>query len=210
MELVIGDYRWSTWSMRPWLVLRHAGAPFVERMVRLNRDDTNERILEHSPSGLVPALKVEGESIWDSMAIAVWAAETYPEAKMWPAAAHARWLARSAACEMHSGFASLRKQCPMDLKRTTTLKPSAETSADLRRLVTLWREMRTRFGQDGPYLFGAWSMPDAFFTPVATRVRGYSLDLAAHGDEDGVAQAYVDTLLANPDFLEWERRAQAE
>lgn len=210
MELVIGDYRWSTWSMRPWLVLRHAGADFSERMVRLNRDDTHDQILEHSPSGLVPALKVEGESIWDSMAIAVWAAETYPEAKMWPAAAHARWLARSAACEMHSGFAALRKQCPMDLQLKTTLEPSAETSADLRRLVSLWREMRSRFGQNGPYLFGAWSMPDAFFTPVATRVRSYSLDLAAHGDEDGVAQAYVDALLAHPDFLEWERRALAE
>jgi len=210
MELVIGDYRWSTWSMRPWLVLRHAGAEFTERMVRLNLDDTNANILEHSPSGLVPALKVEGEVIWDSMAIAVWAAERYPEAKMWPAAAHARWLARSCACEMHSGFAALRKQCPMDLQLKTTLEPSAETSADLRRLVSMWREMRERFGQDGPYLFGAWSMPDAFFTPVATRVRSYSLDLAAHGDENGVAQAYVDTLLAHPDFLEWERRALAE
>ena len=210
MELVIGDYRWSTWSMRPWLVLRHAGAEFTERMVRLNLDDTNANILEHSPSGLVPALKVEGEVVWDSMAIAVWAAETYPEARMWPAAAHARWLARSCACEMHAGFAALRKQCPMDLQLKTTLEPSAETSADLRRLVSMWREMRARFGQNGPYLFGAWSMPDAFFTPVATRVRSYSLDLAAHGDEDGVAQAYVDALLAHPDFLEWERRALAE
>lgn len=210
MELVIGDYRWSTWSMRPWLVLRHAGADFTEQMVRLNRDDTTASILEHSPSAQVPALKVEGEVIWDSMAIAVWAAETYPEARMWPAAAHARWLARSCACEMHAGFASLRKQCPMDLQLKTTLEPSPETSADLRRLVSMWREMRERFGQDGPYLFGAWSMPDAFFTPVATRVRSYSLDLAAHGDEDGAAQAYVDTLLAQPDFLEWERRALAE
>lgn len=210
MELVIGDYRWSTWSLRPWLVLRHAGAEFTERLVRLNRDETHDEILEHSPSGLVPALKVEGEVIWDSMAIAVWAAEAYPEAKMWPAAAHARWLARSAACEMHSGFASLRKQCPMDLQLKTTLAPSEDTAKDLRRLVTVWREMRERFGQDGPYLFGAWSMPDAFFTPVATRVRSYSLDLAAHGDEGGVAQAYVDALLAHPDFLEWERRAMAE
>jgi glutathione S-transferase len=210
MELVIGDYRWSTWSLRPWLVLRHAGAEFTERLVRLNRDDTHVEILKHSPSGLVPALKVEGEVIWDSMAIAVWAAETYPEAQMWPAGAHARWLARSAACEMHAGFGALRKQCPMDLQLKTTLQPSAETSADLRRLVSLWREMRSRFGQNGPYVFGAWSMPDAFFTPVATRVRSYSLDLAAHGDEDGAAQAYCDALLAHPDFLEWERRALAE
>jgi glutathione S-transferase len=210
MELVIGDYRWSSWSMRPWLVLRHAGVEFAEQAVRLNQAETHDEILKHSPSGLVPALKVDGEVIWDSMAIAVWAAETFPEAGMWPSNAHARWLARACACEMHSGFAALRKQCPMDLQAKTTLAPSAETSADLRRLTSLWREMRGRFGQDGPYLFGNWSMPDAFFTPVATRVRSYGLDLSAHGDEDGVAQAYVDTLLANPDFLEWERRAKAE
>jgi len=208
VQLVIGDYRWSTWSMRPWLVLKRAGADFTEVLVPLNRDDTNAEILKHSPSGLVPALKVEGEVIWDSLAISVWAAETYPEAKLWPAAAHARWLARSATCEMHSGFAALRKQCPMDIHLRTKLEPSAETAADLRRLVSLWREMRSRFGQNGPYLFGEWTMPDAFFTPVATRVRSYGLDLAAHGDEDGLAQAYVEALLAQPDFLEWERRAE--
>ncbi|HYE43494.1 MAG TPA: glutathione S-transferase family protein [Caulobacteraceae bacterium] len=209
MELVIGDYNWSTWSLRPWLVLKRCGAPFTERLIHLNREDTHENILKHSPSGLVPALKVEGEVIWDSMAISVWAAEHYPEAGLWPVGAHERWLARSATCEMHAGFAALRKQCPMDLKLRTTLEPSEETAADLRRLVGLWREMRERFGQDGPYLFGAWSMPDAFFTPVATRVRSYGLDLSAHGDEDGVAQAYVDALLEQPDFLEWERRALA-
>lgn len=196
--------------MRPWLVLRHAGAAFTERMVRLNRDDTTAEILAVSPSARVPALLVDGEVIWDSMAIAVWAAETYPQVRMWPADAHARWAARSAACEMHSGFAALRTQCPMELKGGKPVTPSAETAADLRRLVDLWRGMRGRFGQAGPYLFGDWSIPDAFFTPVATRIRGYSLDLAAHGDVDGVAQAYVETLLAHPDFLEWERRAQAE
>ena len=111
---------------------------------------------------------------------------------------------------MHSGFAALRTQCPMNLKGGKVVAPSEETSADLRRLTSLWRDLRGRFGQAGPYLFGAWSVPDAFFTPVATRIRTYGLDLAAHGDEDGVGQAYVDTLLAHPDFLEWEKRAQAE
>jgi glutathione S-transferase len=210
MELVIGDYRKSSWSMRPWLVLRHAGADFTERMIRLDTPTTHDEIVAVSPSGLVPALRVEGEVIWDSMAIGVWAAETYPEARMWPDAAHARWLARSAACEMHAGFAALRRQCPMDLHLSTQVEPSADTAADLRRLVSMWRDLKNRFGQNGPYLFGAWSMPDAFFTPVATRVRSYGLDLAAHGDEDGAAQAYVDALLAHPDFLEWERRALAE
>ena len=210
MELVIGDYRKSTWSMRPWLVLRHAAADFRVRVVKLDVETSPAELAAASPTGQVPALHVEGEVVWDSMAISVWAAETYPEAKMWPDGAHARWLARSAACEMHAGFASLRKQCPMDIPLRTTLEPSPETAKDLRRLVSMWRELRERFGQNGPYLFGAWSMPDAFFTPVATRVRSYGLDLAAHGDEDGVAQAYCDALLAHPDFLEWERRAEAE
>lgn len=210
MELVIGDYNLSSWSMRPWLVLRRTGAPFTERLVRLDQPDTHEEILKHSPSGLIPVLKVEGEAVWDSMAISVWAAEHYPEARLWPAGAHERWLARSAACEMHAGFAALRRQCPMNLQRRTTLEPTEETARDLRRFVELVRSMRERFGQQGPYMFGEWSMPDAFYTPVATRVRSYGLDLSAHGDEDGVAQAYVDALLEQPDFLEWERRALAE
>lgn len=209
MELVIGDYIWSSWSMRPWLVLRRAGATFTEVMVRLNQDDTREQILKHSPSAQVPALKVEGEVVWDSMAICVWVTEHYPQAGLWPAGAHARWLARSAACEMHAGFSALRQQCPMDLSLRTTIEPSEATAADLRRLVELWRTMRERFGQDGPYLFGAWTIPDAFYTPVATRIRSYGVDLAAYGDEDGAAQAYADALLEQPDFLEWERRALA-
>ena len=111
MELVIGDKAYSTWSLRPWLVLKHCGAVFDEIIVPLNQPDTDQRIREHSPSGLVPVLKVEGEVIWDSMAIAVWAAERYPEARLWPSDAHARWLARSAACEMHGGFTALRTAC---------------------------------------------------------------------------------------------------
>lgn len=209
MELVIGDYRWSSWSLRPWLVLKHCGAPFTEIVVGLNRVDTRDNILKHSPTAQVPVLKVDGEAVWDSMAISVWAAERYPDAGLWPADAHARWLARSAACEMHSGFASLRRQCPMELTVRTTVEPTPETEADLRRLVDLWRTMRARFGQGGEFLFGRWSVPDAFYTPVATRVRTYGIDLSAYGDEDGAAQAYVDALLAQPDFLEWERRALA-
>lgn len=212
MELVIGDRAYSTWSLRPWLVLKRCGAVFDETVVRLNQPDSAARIAEHSPSGFVPLLKVEGETIWDSMAIAVWCAERYPEVRLWPADPHARWLARSATCEMHSGFGALRTECGMGPDHTMvgpdrSPPPSSEAVAkDIRRLVSLWREMRARFGAGGPYLFGEWSIPDAFFTPVATRIRHFQIDLSAHGD-DGTAQAYVETLLAQPDFAEWSAEA---
>lgn len=214
MELVIGDRAYSTWSLRPWLVLKRCGAEFTTTEVRLNRDDTAEQIARHSPSGKVPVLKVEGEIIWDSLSISVWCAERYPNAKLWPAHAHARWMARSVTCEMHSAFMTLRNECgmgpdhPMVGEPGPAHTPSEALSAELRRLVSMWREARERFGAGGDYLFGEWSMPDAFFTPVACRIRHYQLDLAAHGD-DGTAAAYVRTLLNDPDFLEWERLARA-
>lgn len=212
MELVIGDKAYSTWSLRPWLVLKHCGAVFDEIIVPLNQPDTDQRIREHSPSGLVPVLKVEGEVIWDSMAIAVWAAERYPQARLWPSDAHARWLARSAACEMHGGFTALRTACftgPDHWMVGPSRAPAPDhpgLAKDLRRIVELWRSLRERFGASGPYLFGDWSVPDAFFTPVAARIRHFQLDLAAHGD-DGTARAYAETLLAHPHFLEWEADA---
>lgn len=212
MELVIGDKAYSTWSLRPWLVLKHCGAVFDEIIVPLNQPDTDQRIREHSPSGLVPVLKVEGEVIWDSMAIAVWAAERYPQARLWPSDAHARWLARSAACEMHGGFNALRTACSTGPDHWM-IGPSRASAPDhpglakdLRRIVELWRSLRERFGAGGPYLFGDWSVPDAFFTPVAARIRHFQLDLSAHGD-DGTARTYAETLLAHPHFLEWEADA---
>lgn len=214
MELIVGDVAFSTWSLRPWLVLKRCGADFTLREVRLYGPGYKEALAEVSPSGKVPLLVVEGETIWDSMAISVWCAERYPDAGLWPADAHARWLARSVACEMHSSFMALRSQCgmgPDDAGVIHTMvgpdrapPPRGEAvEADIRRLVTIFREMRTRFGAGGPYLFGEWSVPDAFFTPVAARFRHFQVDLAAHGDDDGVAQAYCDALLAQPDFLEW-------
>lgn len=215
MELIIGPRRFSTWSLRPWLVLKRCGADFAVRELDFNTPEGHAEMLAASPSGLVPVLKVEGETIWDSMAISVWCAERYPEAALWPTDAHARWLARSVACEMHGGFSALRTVCTMNpdhlmVGETRSPPPQGEAvAADIRRLVSLWCEMRTRFGAGDSFLFGAWSVPDAFFTPVATRIRHYQIDLAAYGDDEGLAQAYVDTLLAQPDFLEWEATALA-
>lgn len=215
MELIIGPRRFSTWSLRPWLVLKRCTDDFTVRELDFNTPEGHAEMLALSPSGLVPALRVEGETIWDTFAISLWAEERYPEAGLWPADAHARWLARSAVAEMHGGFSALRTVCtqnpshPMVGDERSPAPQDERAAADVRRLVSLWRDMRARFGAGEAYLFGAWSIADAFFTPVATRFRHYQIDLAAHGDDDGVAAAYVQTLLAQPDFLEWERTALA-
>lgn len=207
MELIIGTKRWSSWSMRPWLALKRTGAPFTETLIELRAENnqTRERILPHSPSGLVPALKTEGLVLVDSLAICEFLAEAYPAARLWPEDPLARALGRSAAAEMHSGFAALRAEWPMALEippRRGELSPAA--AANVERIVQIWRDLLTRSG--GPFLLGEWSIADAFYTPVATRFRTYQADLSAHGD-DGMAAAYAARLLAAPEFLAWEAAA---
>lgn len=210
MELVIGTKRWSTWSLRPWLALKRTGVPFSETLIGLRQDEgrTEAAILPHSPSGLVPALKDGDLTVWDSLAICEYLAEKFPEAKLWPADRALRAMARSAASEMHSGFQSLRGECPMALE----LEPRAAAISDatqknVRRIVTLWSQLLHRSG--GPFLAGEWSIADAFYTPVASRFRGYGIHLSDYGD-DGVCGAYATRLLATPEFLEWEAAAKAE
>ena len=202
MELLIGDKAWSTWSLRSWLVLKKAGAPITETLIRLRREETNaEAIAAGSPNGRVPALKDGEVTVWDSLAICEYAAERYPAAGLWPADPAARALARSAAAEMHSGFHSLRGECPMDLTLRSDVEVSEATHADLRRLVSLWSGLLARSG--GPFLCGGWSIADAFYTPVAARLRSYGLRLTDCGD-DGACGAYAARLLETPEFLEWE------
>ena len=209
MELVIGTKAWSSWSMRPWLVLKKTGAAFSETLIPLRQENnvSAERILAHSPSGLVPFLKDAGVAIGDSLAICEYLAERFPQARLWPDDPGARAHARAAAAEMHSGFSALRSECAMDLAATPAAAGSAALSEaagkDVRRIVGLWRDLLARFG--GPWLGGAeWSIADAFFTPVATRFRTYGVDLAAYGDTDGAAAAYAARLLARPEYLAWE------
>ena len=210
MELIIGDKNKSSWSLRPWLVLKRAKQPFTETLIRLDTETTAAEILKYSPTAKVPALRADdGHAVWDSMAICVHVAEKNPQAGLWPADQAARDYARSAACEMHSGFASLRGECPMNLALRTKLDLAEATAKDVRRLVHLFAEGRRRFGVQGPYLCGTWSVADAFFTPIAGRFRSYGVALSDYGDT-GEAGAYCATLLAEPDFLEWERAALAE
>ena len=201
MELVVGTKVWSSWSMRPWLALKHTGAPFTETVVELRRGAQSEaEILPHSPSGLVPALKDGDLTVWDSLAICEYLAEKFPG--LWPKDAAARAEARAAAAEMHSGFGSLRGECPMDLAaEPRVVELSEATHKDIRRIVALWSDLLGRHG--GPFLAGDWSIADAFFTPVATRFRTYGVKLSDFGD-GGACGAYAERLLETPEFKAWD------
>lgn len=209
-RLVIGNKTWSSWSLRPWLAMRRLGLPFTEINIRLFRPDSKAQILRYCPSGLVPTL-LDGElAVWDSLAILEYLAERHPQVALWPAERAARATARSVSAEMHSGFAALRRHCPMELLAQTPLAAvPADAEADIRRIVALWRECRARFGRAGPFLFSQFSAADAMFAPVASRFRTYVPSLAPFGD-DGTAQDYVAAILAMPEMEAWAEGARAE
>ncbi len=212
--LVIGDKNWSSWSLRPWLLMRQAGVPFDEIHVRLRQPDTKTDILAVSPTGLVPALKWRGETIGDSLAICETIADLFPERKLWPRDALVRSVARAASAEMHAGFGALRRDMPMAIiERHPGVGHTEEALADARRIVHLWRDLRARFGRqmsgDQGFLFGHFTVADAMYAPVVTRLRTYGVDLVALGD-DGSASAYMDAVMTLPAMRDWISGAETE
>ncbi len=209
MEIVIGTKKWSSWSLRAWLALKHTGQPFDETLVPLREATTSEAAISpHSPSKLVPVLKDGDLTVWDSLAICEYLHERFPEAALWPQDQRRRALGRAAAAEMHSGFPSLRGECPMDLTLRRSADLTEATAKDIRRIVALWSDMRAQFADAGPFMLGPWSIADAFFTPVATRFRSYGVMLSDYGDM-GAAGAYCEALLEAPEFVAWEKDAIA-
>jgi glutathione S-transferase len=208
--LVIGDKNYSSWSLRPWLALKACGVPFAEERIRLRQDDSKAEIFRHSPSGKVPALKTDIGVIYDSLSIVEYLAEQHPQAKLWPEDREARAAARSISAEMHAGFQALRNDMPMDLiSRFPMPEMSEALDNNIRRVIAVWRDTRERYGQDGPFLLGAFTNADAMYAPVATRFRTYGVPLVDFGD-DGTAAAYIDTVYAMPDMAEWLAGAEAE
>ena len=209
-RLAIGDKNYSSWSLRPWLAMRAFGIPFDEIDVVLRSPNRRANILAQSPSGLVPVLKAGALTIWDTLAILEYLAEAHPELPMWPGPRDARAVARSVSAEMHAGFRPLREAMPMDF---VSIAPAADVpqpvADDIRRIVAIWRDCRCRFGAGGPFLFGAFSIADAMYAPVASRFRTYVEDLAPYGD-DGVAAAYVRTIFATPEIKAWAAGAQEQ
>jgi glutathione S-transferase len=210
ISLVIGDKAWSSWSLRPWLVMKACKIAFHEEQIQLRRPDTAAAIARHSPSGRVPVFKHGALTVWDSLAICEYLAELAPEAGLWPQDAGARAAARAVSAEMHAGFHALRKEFPMDFHaRIGGIVPSEQANTDIGRIVRIWRDMRGKYGAAGPFLFGAFTIADAMYAPVATRFRTYGINLADYGD-DGSAADYSQTVLAMPAMREWGEGAARE
>ena len=208
--LVLGNKNLSSWSLRPWLLLRHAQLPFRERVVPFETPGWRDAIAALSPSRRVPALHHGELVLWDSLAICEYIADVFPEALLWPTDRAARAVARAVSAEMHSGFAHLRRDMSMDVvARHARRTMSQETDDDVNRVQALWAECRARAatasGEDaGPFLFGRFSIADAMFAPVVWRFRTYDVELGP------VARAYSETMLALPAMREWEQDAIAE
>ena len=204
LALVIGNKKYSSWSMRPWLVLKQLGVPFDEILIPLYQGDTRQQILTHSPSGRVPALRHGDLVVWDSLAICEYLAELYPGAGLWPHDSGARAVARSVSAEMHSGFAALRNHYPMNILVERRKESTPEVDADIARVRALWRTTRERFGEGGRFLFGAFTIADAMFAPVVGRFQTYGVTL--EGEEVAYAQAIWD----HPAVRAWLDGAKAE
>lgn len=204
-HLIIGDKRYSSWSLRGALALELTGAAYTEELIKLNQPDTRQLLLKHSPTGKVPLLKTEHGTIADSLAIAEYLVERFPDADLWPRDIAARAQARSACAQMHSGFFGMRGNMPFDLRRDAPLSPMPpEAQADIERMLALWSECRGAATEPGPFLFGRVSLADAFFAPIAVRLRTYQVELPA------VDAAYVETIYQWPAFKAWQKAGLEE
>lgn len=201
--LVIGNKAYSSWSMRPWLLMKQAGIAFDEVRIPLYQDGHAEKIRAFSPAGRLPVLRDGEVTVWDSLAICEYLAERHPEKNLWPRDAAARAHARAISAEMHAGFAALRSNMGMNVRRSFPgVGRTPEVEKDIARIEQLWNDCLQRYG--GPFLFGAFSVADAMYAPVATRFRTYAVTLT------GAARGYADMLLDLPAVREWYADAATE
>ena len=201
--LILGSKNYSSWSLRPWLFLRKLSFEFTERVIAFDAPDYQQQIAAVSPSGRVPLLVLDEDKIWDSLAICEFAADAI--GKGLPHAKTARGVARSVAAEMHSGFLALREQCPMNIRARGRRVPwNADLARDVRRVDALWSGCRVKYGADGAWLFGDFSIADAMFAPVLFRFQTYGADLSPE------SRAYYDHALADPEMKAWQQAALQE
>ena len=211
LQLVTGNKNYSSWSMRPWVLMRHFGIAFEEIKLRFDFAPGSafyRELASYTPAGKVPVLLVDGFAVWDTLAIAETLADLHPALALWPRDSRQRARARSLAAEMHAGFAALREHCPMNIEismpevgaRVLAAEPAVRR--DLDRIDAMWSEALAASG--GPFLFGEFSAVDAYYSPVAMRMRSYALPVSA------MAQAYVERLWASPGVAAWVADALAE
>lgn len=205
LKIVIGNKKYSSWSLRGWLAVRQLGVPFEEILIPLDQPNTAEQIARYSPAGRVPIL-IDGEVVvWDSLAICEYLNERFPDRRFLPTDRTARAVARSISAEMHSGFQNLRDDLCMKIVEsipTSTFRP--QVKEEIRRIIAIWTDCRRRFGGDKPFLFGDFSIADAMFAPVVSRFRTYGVPL------EGTAAAYAETIWQLPSMREWVAAAKVE
>lgn len=205
LTLVIGNKNYSSWSLRPWLLLKQFGIAFDEVRIPLFQPGSEQRLREFSPSGLVPVLRDTSLTVWDTLAICEYLAEKFPQLPLWPASAEARAIARCVSAEMHSGFTALRENMSMNCRKHFPGKgraPGVQENID--RITEIWRDCRNRYGAGGDMLFGKFSIADAMFAPVTFRFVTYAVET------DPVSAAYVKAVQALPPMQEWLAAARAE
>ncbi len=205
LTLTIGSKNYSSWSLRPWLAMKVAKIPFQEMVIPLGKPDTASRISAISPSGRVPVLNHDGLVIHDSLAICEYVAETFPHAALWPDEREDRAVARSLCAEMHSGFMALRSALSMNIRRRFhPFYVRADVMKDIDRILRIWTKQREAFATKGAFLFGSFSIADAFFAPVVTRFETYGVSV------NHTARAYMDEVMNLPAMREWVVAAEAE
>jgi glutathione S-transferase len=205
MHLIIGNKLYSSWSLRPWILMEALDLPFDETVIPLHQDDTAASIKTHASAGKVPILKDGNVMVWESLAIMEYLHEKFPNAGIWPKDATARAHARCIANEMHAGFQPLRQACPMNLGKSFKPKDYADdVKASVARVEAIWSEARSRFGSGGPFLYGAFSAADAMYAPIVTRLDTYGFPVS------GLSRAYMDAVLTSPAFVAWRDAAFRE
>jgi glutathione S-transferase len=205
--LIIGNKNYSSWSLRPYMMLAMAGIPFDEQMIHFGEPAFSRAVKKHSKAGLVPVLLHNDLVINDTLAIIEYAAETWPAKGIWPKSISARALARSVSAEMHAGFRALRSACPMNLRRPVKLPPGGISEAvakDVARIEQIWVDCRKDYGRDGPFLFGKFSAADAMFTPVVARFETFAIPVRPESQE------YMDAVLNTQAFLAWKKDSAKE
>ncbi|WP_210394588.1 glutathione S-transferase family protein [Motiliproteus sediminis] len=201
--LIIGNQNYSSWSLRPWILLKHAGIAFDTRRIGLFTDTFKAEITQYSEAGKVPVYQDGGLTLWESLAICEYVAELRPE--LWPDEPQARAIARAVCSEMHAGFNALRNELPMNCRaRNRRISITDQCRADIDRVESIWRQCREQYGSEGPWLFDRYSVADAFFAPVVLRFQAYELTLTEE------THAYCQTVLADPHLQQWISAGRAE
>ncbi len=205
LTLIIGNKNYSSWSLRPWIFMKHYNIAFNEKRVALFTETSNDELAEYYSDYKVPVLKDGKLIIWDTLSILEYVSEKYLQSKGWPQDEKIRSTARSISAEMHSSFMSLRNELPMNCrKQFNNIKLSIEAEREVERVKTLWRYCRREFGNEGEWLFGKYSIADAMYAPIALRFHGYHLPL------NDVEANYVKSVLNQPDIIEWIEAGKVE